>query len=280
MNESSIIPPQLNNTNLSTIAFNIYEDILKNTKHLDTSICSICDKYIGINLKKPRNHFHGSDFGKCIRSVQLDMNHPITRNPNEYIKQIFLNDGHLHEETITKLLAYSYKVTHLNEEKILEREVTLPGIISGEKKTNGSPKNSFSVKVVLHTDGVLHYDVGGIKLIVEVKSVKDWFWKNRLQPTKSRPEIWIPLSYYGQCQAYMEAHNVPQSLLIFKNRHTSEISPPIILEKNDEYIKQRFLYLAGILASNKIPELVPKAYENKKCDECTFCEYFKLCWEK
>lgn len=261
MNESSIIVKNKDGR-LVDMAFTIYQDLLKNTKHLDTSICSICDKHVGINLKRPRNHFHGSDFGKCFRSVQLDMNHPATRNPDEYTKQIFLNDGHLHEETITKLLGYTYKVTHLNEEKELIRDVKLP---TGE---------IVQVKVVLHTDGILQYDVGNIKFIVEIKSVKDWFWKNRMQKEM------IPLAYYGQAQCYMEAYNIPQTLLIFKNRHTSEISRPFVIEKDDEYIQQRFLYLAGILVSNQIPELVPKAYENKKCDECTFCEYFKLCWEK
>lgn len=281
MNESSITPPQLNNTSLSTVAYTIYEDMLKSTKILDTSICTVCDKYVGINLKKPRNHFHGSDFGKCFRATQLDMNHPVTKNQNDYIKQMFLADGHLHEETLIKLLSHTYKITHLNTETELIKEVTLPGISSGERRGNTDrTKDSFTVRVILHTDGLLHYDVGGYKFIVECKSVKDWFWKNRLSITKGNPQVAIPLGYYGQCQAYMEAHNIPQTLLIFKNRHSSEISPPIVIEKNDEYITQRFGYLAGILYSTRKQDLVPKAYTDKKCDECVFCEYKELCWEK
>lgn len=241
-------------------AYDIYMQLLSNTKILNRHICSICSSYVGINVTRPRNHFHGSEFAECYRRVQLDIISPKEKDENEYLNNIFLADGHLHEVSTIALLEHSYKITHRDEEKIIERIVELP---TGNEK----------VKVVMHTDALLTYSTGNQKFVVELKAVKDWFWKNRLLKKQ------IPIKYYGQTQMYMEAYDIPNTILLFKNRHTSEIYPPIVIPKDDIFIRQRFQFLAGIQYSIKLPELVPREYQDKKCDACKFCPYFKFCWE-
>lgn len=253
--ESNLIVPPVFGP-ISKDAFDIYQTMLGASKFLNKPICSLCIKSKG----SVRTHFHGSDFGSCFRQVQLSMLNPKIANQDDNTRNIFLYDGHLHEQAAIELLGKHYKVSHHDEEIIVEKIIQIEDNLS------------YVIRVCTHPDLLLEYDKG--KILIEFKAVKDWAIKNKVD------KFIVPEVYYGQCQIYMEALDLEYALLIFKSRHTSQIYPPFVIPRNKSYIEKRFRALALIQHSNSIPEMVPKAYTDKTCDACTFCDFYLTCWGK
>lgn len=266
LNESNLLISQLKNIdpNIVNEAYQIYANMINNafTKY-GGNPCSLCKETEELenntSIPRMRNHFHGSEFGKCFRQTQYSIINPIIKDPDP-INSIFLQDGHLHELVSEQLLSETYKTSHREEELIIERDIIL-----------AIPTLKQQVTIVAHTDLML-VSINGQRFVIEFKAVKDWYFKER-----AKKGI-ISNHYYGQVQCYMEGYNVDYALLFFKNRHTSEILMPIVIKKDDVYIKRRLSYLAAIQYSIQVPEIVPREYEDKKCDACKFCNYHKECW--
>ena len=231
---------------------------VKNAYHMDT------DKH----YYQRRTHFHGSEFGKCYRQVQLKTFNFKEQKERDHIKATFLEDGHLHEEIFDMLLSRNFSVFGRDEEKIIGKKVRIPETKQSQID-RGYVTREELVQVACHTDILLK---ANRDFVVEIKSVKDWFTDNRYIH-----QI-IPLAYYGQMQVYLAAHKLMYGLLFFKKRHTSEILPPFVIEREDAYIDRRFQYLAGILAKSEIAEVVPQEYTDKNCDACKFCDFRSNCY--
>jgi hypothetical protein len=234
-------------------AFNVYQKMLNASSMFNKQICSLCAK-----SQFNRSHFHGSEFGACYRQVQYNLVNPKIYFESDNINNIFLYDGHLHEQAAIELLSKNYNVSHHDQEIIVTKKVEVG--LQFEKE----------ITVICHPD--LLIEMEGQTILLEFKAVKDWGIKNKFS------QRLIPKSYYGQCQIYMEALNLDLALLIFKSRHTSEIFPPFIIKRDPIYIRKRFAYLVGILASISGLEVVPREYNNKDCDACKFCKYYNACW--
>lgn len=242
-------------SNIGELAYEVYKRILDNTKHIPPHFCTLCKKG---DVK----HYHGSDIGKCFRCVQYTKLLPIEKEYDP-TKLMFLRDGHHNENVLIELLSHSFVTHSHNEEFIYEENVII---------------NNKEIKVVIanHPDLLITLGNGsGSDLLIEFKSPKDWFFKNIAMKGL------LPKVYYGQTQSYLRATKINYGLLLVKNRHTSELLPPFIIPRNDEFFNQRMQYLATIQYLNQYenPVIVPRENE-KTWDECKFCSYFKICWEK
>jgi len=204
-----------------------------------------------------RDHFHGSDWGKCVRLVWFDTLGAKAKEERTGEDAMRLNDGHLHEALLLKAIQMGgHTITH-RDQKDGEIEVTemvqLPGGSSLEIRTLG------------HTDGVMDGEV-----VIECKAVKDWAWKNKFCKGL------LPPTYYGQCQFYLHAHKKTRCFLVVKHRHTSEVMI-FVIDYDIEHINRRRLQLAGIKVAvqNRLAIKVPFAAPT---DECRFCEQYNQCW--
>jgi hypothetical protein len=258
--KKKVAVPKIDNSNMrvepvfgtiSQDAFGVYQKMLNASSMFNRNICSLC-----VNGKRVRNHFHGSEFGACFKQVQYNLVNSKMYFESDNISNLFLYDGHLHEEAMLKLLGKNYSISHHDEEILVTKTIYLD--VARE------------ITLACHPDLLLHLD--GQTILLEFKALKDWGIKNKFQQNI------IPKSYYGQCQIYMEALNLDHTFLFFKSRHTSEIFPPFVLKRDPAYIQKRFNFLAGILASTEQLELVPREYSNKECDACKFCKYYNACW--
>jgi CRISPR/Cas system-associated exonuclease Cas4 (RecB family) len=236
----------------SITATQVLEDIKRGALGMNQVPCSICRE----KKPLPRLHFHGSDWGKCIRDVQFEMisGHKPTTEGEDALR---LNDGHLHEALVLKSLQMGgHTITHRDTkdgEIIVVDDVVLP--------MGGSMK----ILTCGHTDGVMDGDY-----VVECKAVKDWAWKNKFLKGL------IPSVYYGQCQFYMHAHDKDLTFLIVKHRHTSEILV-FEIKRSPEYIAQKRIELAAVLTAVQHAKTIriPKDWPD---DECRFCDFHNQCW--
>lgn len=257
MNDGNIIVPELvaNDYIVKTETLTIYKQMMENTKKLNLYNCSLCSPEI-----ITRTHFHGSEFGQCFRQTQFNIINSSVKDNSDLVENMFLYDGHLHEELTRTLLGMDYIISSKDKEVKITRNVTLP---------NGE---ICPIIIVGHIDLIL--ETSNYKFIVELKAVKQWTIKNKYEKGI------IPATYYGQCQFYMEAENVDYSLLFFKNRTTSNIYFPFLIKRNPEYINTRFMYLGMIMYAMDNELIIPREYTKKSCDGCKFCKYQNLCWSK
>lgn len=189
--------------------------------------CSICR----LTDYRFRNfpHFHGTDFGRCSRAVQVDSYRPAPI-PSTLQEKQFFSDGHLHERAIVETL-------RLGGLSITNREDSKAGIPTSEFITylninTGIPKITIVTKdeetlksiisqrpeldeivIVGHVDGIIED-----KYLIEIKAVSDWSFHNKFHPK------YLPKSYLAQMQIYMHCRRLIKGFLIVKNRNDSEIA--------------------------------------------------------
>lgn len=214
--------------------------------------CTHCRN--GVTL--PRDHFHGSDWGTCIRAVWFEMT---TGKHEERTGEdaMRLNDGHLHEALLLKCVEMGgHKITNRDTKDGEIRtvdEVVVPGGMV------------FHVVTVGHTDGVMDEET-----VIECKAVKDWAWKNKFEKGL------IPPTYFGQCQYYLHAHKKQRAFLVVKHRHTSEVMI-FEIKYDPRYIAQRRLMLAGVTVAIKQRMAIAVPF-SAPTEECRFCTFYNLCW--
>lgn len=243
--------------NRELTAASLLHDIKQGALTLNQVPCTICRK----NPPLPRTHFHGSDWGRCIRSIYFEC--MTGRKPVENGEDAMrLNDGHFHEAMLVKSITLSgHTISHRDtiDGEIMIAEKVFPD--------SGQPNLSIAYLTVGHTDGVIDG-----KAILECKAVKDWAWKNKFMKGL------IPKQYYGQVQFYLHAHGMQTGFLAVKNRHTSEVHV-FTIERDQEYIEKRRLELAAVFTAITKARVIaiPKKEED---DECRFCDFYNHCWTK
>lgn len=230
----------------------LLQDLMNGAGAMNVIPCTVCRA-----AGKKLNHFHGSDWGKCIRYVWFDRKGAVPKEAHVGLNAMFLNDGHLHEALVLKSIQMAgHKISHRDT---TDGEIEKTTVIA----VPDQPPVHFLT--IGHTDGVLNDEI-----VVECKAVKDWAWKNKFK------QGLIPPTYFGQCQFYMYAHGKKKAFLIVKHRHTSEI---LIFDipRDDTYLKERAVQLAGVefALKHNLSIAVPFA---EPTDECRFCPLWNNCW--
>lgn len=244
---------------VSVDSYTLLQIIHSGIKSIERHPCSVCSTQAGPGI--PRTHFHGSDWGKCYRMVNLEM---MIGKKEELTddKRFFLRDGHLHEKSIVTALRWG------------GCEVT--GAADGEDETTydcsiPTPSGLVNISTILHTDGI----IAGFNAGIECKSVKDTAFK------KFEKGI-IPTNYYGQCQIYMLKHRLKRWFLIVKSRHSSRVLPPFEIAFDPEYIKLKATHLAAVKVALETGNVlkVPPDKIGRRDSECMWCQFKENCWTK
>lgn len=214
-------------------------------------------------------HFHGSDFGKCVRQAQYEK--VVTPEPiTDPETLIFLRDGHFHEESIVHCLrAGGVKVDHRNDSPSgVQTDEFVVGIReSGEIKHYPNYhecrecKHDDEIVIIGHTDGVIND-----RFLLECKSVKDWALKNKFNRGA------VPKNYFGQMQCYMNCLGLAGGFLVVKGRHASKIIKPIFVERNPEWFDEKIQDLRNIITEMQRgiwhPCTAKSSDEKRYCDAC------------
>ena len=110
---------------------------------IESHPCSVCRIKTG-----PRDHFHGSDWGKCRLMAQYErlvgLKEPMTPQ-----KRSFLRDGHLHEASIISALRAA-GITMTDTAEAAPEEIHFT--------STDTPVGRVTFKTIIHTDGVIHLD--------------------------------------------------------------------------------------------------------------------------
>jgi hypothetical protein len=234
--------------------------------------CSLCRNTKHDFKKYP--HFHGSDFGRCVRAIQFDK--LVSKEEFDQDSKALLRDGHVHEAAMVELLrAGGRKISHRHDAprgqvKTDEFMVTVD-TVTGEFNTLADWKEAVGVHkknelsedhiiVVGHTDGVIDDEY-----LLECKAVKDWAFKNKFKMRN------IPKNYVAQMRTYMYFLNLLSGFLFAKSRHTSEIRV-FEIKRNDRQIIKKCKELRQIvdqLNSEDWLKCKPLSEDEKKfCRAC------------
>jgi len=256
-----------------------------------------------------RGHFHGSELGQCKLKTYWDctsgstFEDPLEGRVSEDdidARAAFLLDGHLHEENIIKNIAASgMNIMGYGNQDEYERkiQVYVRYTKNGEKSSidftmphNKAPNRDKvlegfeeSFKIIAHLDGILEVKSKktGKEMLagVECKAVKDYTWK-KIKETSEISDIW-----YGQIHSYfISNHHIQRFYLFIKHRHTSQMMKPILIMRNDDYIKRRLTALhdvySAILDDDPDKYGIKAEHTSPKDSECKFCPYKERCYGK
>lgn len=228
--------------------------------------CSACR--VGIPFQE-FPHFHGSDFGKCVRQVQYDK--VVTPDAIEDPETLmFLQDGHLHELSIvTALRAAGVKVDHRNDspDGVTSDEFVVgveeDGMFTHYTDVEYCQRRRSDTEIIIvgHTDGVIND-----RFLLECKSVKDWAVKNKFAKRH------VPKNYNGQMQCYMNCLNLDGGFLVVKSRHTSKVIKPMFVERDPEFFDRKIQDFRDILLHMQRGHwhacTAKSSDEKRYCDAC------------
>jgi hypothetical protein len=201
--------------------------------------CSLCRATNHDFKKYP--HFHGSDFGRCVRSIQFDK--LVAKDPFDQDSKALLRDGHVHEAAIVEILrAAGLKIDHRHDapegqvqtdEFIVTMDTltgnfwTLADYQEAIKVSDNNEIDEDTIIVVGHTDGVINDEY-----LLECKAVKDWAFANKFKMRN------YPPNYVAQMRTYMYFLDLLSGFLFAKSRHTSQIRVGHIKRNDRQIIKK------------------------------------------
>lgn len=201
-----------------------------------------------------RDFFRGSEVGSCSNQINY-------RRRGVEVKEIgvdkarFLDDGHLHQATITaELRKAGIEVTG-------EEEESLETIIVGKKQVE--------ITIKAHKDGTVRID--DEEYLLEVKSVKEMKFKDIIKTHDVAP-------YYDQIQVYLWLYGYRACKLLVINRNTSQ-QLEYTIQRDKERIKFLLTKLAKVEMDISRKETSTRDYL-RTSRECGWCPYFKRCWEE
>lgn len=196
-------------------------------------------------------HFHASQIGYCTRRQQYDILHKIYPKVMSGYNATWLKDGMFHEEIVKSgLLGSNVKILEYQYKPHIKYKDTI---------------------IVTHYD--LLIEVNGIKYFIEIKSVKDWSWKDIIKTGI------IPFRYVQQLMLYQNEHKIENGFVLLKRRMTSEMLP-YYFKLNKKVVKDIFVKQQAILEATDKQKIVPRPYPDNKNFECRkMCPYYLMCWE-
>jgi hypothetical protein len=209
--------------------------------------CSLC-RMEGVTFQK-FPHFHGSDFGRCVRSIQFDK--LVAKEEFDQDQKALLRDGHVHEAAMVEILrAAGLKVDRRHDapegqistdEFCVKMDIVtgkfkmLKDTVKAHQLLRTDNVDSDSIIVVGHTDGVIND-----QYLLECKAVKDWAFKNKFKMRN------LPKNYVAQMRTYMYFLNLEAGFLFAKARHTSEVRA-FEINRNDRQIIKKAQELRQIV---------------------------------
>jgi hypothetical protein len=187
----------------------------------------------------------------------------------------FFADGHFHENCmlvnihnglqttdVMDMLGDAHVIPSVNREELIHKIVY---------KLKG--KEPSHIQLYAHTDGILIFKAGQLneeKYLLECKAVKS----EKYYKVKAGE---MDKEWYGQIQTYLQILNksvgIETGYLIVKNRETGIISPPIRVDLDSSYLKERRDALVQIHRAMSNKKLVDREYENRKNAECKWCSF-------
>lgn len=240
--------------------------IYKGATQLGNNPCDVCydEKKQITYTRNIRQHFHGSEVGKCKRAIYYDM-HNRNKKIENGLTSMFLFAGHLFEAMIVRCLELSGE-----EIKSISSNNGADLSVKVEKSIWVSPTNKVQVKIIGHYDVVINDEILLEIKAVKTNSFKDVFLKGDL---KNRQQ------YYGQVQTYLHAMpHIKYAYLIGIHRESCEIAPPILIKRDAAFMDKKLDDYAKVLHFGINQNQLPTTdHENKNDYECRFCDYKKHC---
>jgi hypothetical protein len=247
-------------------------DYYRGVRKLTDHPCSVCRE--GIKFAEVP-HFHGSDFGKCGRSVHYEK---IVNGHKEHsdLTAAQFNDGHMHEAQIVAALRQEgYEITGREDWDTDEFIVALDVISGRVRRIMDSPSNARKWKmedlseteilIIGHTDGVINS-----KALLECKAVRDRAFEDKFRKRK------LPYNYKQQMRIYMLSLGLETGYLFVKSRHFSE---PLVFEvpRDDEEVLKRAREFHAIKAveGGARPDWLPCNPQGGEHYYCRACKAFK-----
>lgn len=165
------------------------------------------------------HHYHGSDFGKCARSLQFDLRNgrsgtftvpqPVTpesalaTSAHVINKLRFFGDGHLHERAIVEELRSGGLMVTGRDDYTVDDDT--------DEAIHVAHRPGGTMVVVTHTDGILLDNY-----LLECKAVNKWTWESLNDVTD------IAYNYQGQMQGYLYFRKLKAAFIIYKYRAEGE----------------------------------------------------------
>jgi hypothetical protein len=244
---------------------NLREKILDGYEIATCHPCSVCR---GGKTFKDWPHFHGTDFGKCVRSVQYGK--LAKHDEFEREKRPHLSDGHFHEAaTASALRAAGVQVDHRQD---APEGVTTDEFIVGfdpkkrsirtfkDFKMADRKRGNFELIVVGHLDGRING-----KYLYEHKAVEKYSFE-RFQKGARNP------AYEGQMKCYMTALDLEGGYLVVKWREKSQFCEDIWVDRDDDFVWDRvneFMALPKYINERKWAPCIPQYKgEQRWCEAC------------
>lgn len=130
------------------------------------------------------------------------------------------------------------------------------------KKEGTLPANPYEIGA--RFDGIIQ--LGDEKIIVELKTVKERYWKEVPKGDKFR-------DHYAQSQMYLHFLGFPHALIVYINRNSNEIKEFLI--GYDPVMVQEVLNRTTRLKLYKDSSIIPRWQPSKL--ECGFCAFTSIC---
>lgn len=227
--------------------------------------CSVCRG--GLEFKK-FPHFHGTDFGKCLRAVQYGK--IMERTPIDRLKRPHLADGHLHEAaTVMALRAAGFEVDYRQDS---ETGVCTDEFIAGWRvgatepiiykdiKTCRKNRTDDEVIIVGHTDGRING-----RIVLEHKAVEKYAFE-QFSKGKTNP------AYEAQTKCYITHLDCEAGVLVVKWREKAQFCKPFWIPRDDLFIRERvdeFRQITNLINKQQWAPCTPiYPGEQRWCDAC------------
>lgn len=246
-------------------------DYYRGIKAQERHPCTLCNA--GITFSDVP-HFHGSDFGKCIRAVQWEK-YTTKREAFDDHTSAFLRDGHVHEAAVVDTLRHAgYEITDRdgNDEFVAVVDVDSGSIFCSEgvddpnvlkervDRAWSEMGGDNLITIVGHTDGVINGE-----FLFECKAVKDYAFEQKFKQRK------LPPKYIGQMQCYMVCKNLAGGVLWVKARHTAE-PLPFLIDRDDKFFLNKARELHSVVelqgTDNWLPCKPTETIEQRWCKAC------------
>jgi CRISPR/Cas system-associated exonuclease Cas4 (RecB family) len=148
-----------------------------------------------------------------------------------------------------------------------DRLQTILELIYGDQFTREVPLSIPELLIVGHTDGVLEFEVSGIRIVLEIKSIKEggqYGWeKVQLKPMADNVR---------QCTMYMKAKNIPFGIIFYINKNSGLFKEHPIMFDHEIWddIEKNVLPVVQAVQSKALVKAKPSWW-------CKSCDYVKAC---
>lgn len=149
-----------------------------------------------------------------------------------------------------------------------DRLQTILELVYGPQFEKEVPLSIPELLVVGHTDGVFEFEAAGIRIVLEIKSIKEggqYGWeKVQLKPMKDNVR---------QAHMYMKALNIPFGIVFYINKNSGQFKEhPIMFDHKiwDSILSNIEPIVEAVRSGNSLVKAKPSWW-------CKSCDYYKKC---